>query len=323
MIYGPRASTRDFPVSTLGHVSPVVAALSSLNLFVVSGAGLTVPIIPTMDVIVRRVIAGYDRIGSYPARGAQKSDLHQRLLPTKVLFSQVPRWKAYLLLGVYEAALSALFQQNIYRRINPIAPANYRIFEFVPSPAVLFDFNTDTLLANYCDPPHIVLNPHGAIERLIIQHTLFEEFLRTAAQFGMPLPNRSRIWLPGPELETMTRRGEYKLAQQRLSRCGEFFLLIGYSFGRQSSGRIDDGESFEFLVELLRRYRRRIVIVDPNPEQVASLFEDRLRQRIYASKLCWNFLAEAACLAMAEAPSSPTLLSVADRIARIHDEKTR
>jgi hypothetical protein len=38
--------------------------------------------------------------------------------------------------------------------------------------------------------------------------------------------------------------------------------------------------------------------MDPTPEQVAGLFENRLRQRIYACRLYWNHLAEAACLAM-------------------------
>jgi hypothetical protein len=44
---------------------------------------------------------------------------------------------------------------------------------------------------------------------------------------------------------------------------GKYFLLIGYSFGPQRDGRIDDAESFEFLGELLKRFRRQIVIVDP------------------------------------------------------------
>ncbi len=317
-----QAIIRDFPTDTLGHVLPVAAALSCLNLFVVSGAGLAIPIIPAMEIIVQLGISSYDKIGSYPARQAPRSDLRERLLPPQALLARVERWKSFLLSGVYDEALAAFFQRNIYRPIQPNAPANYRIFDFVPPPTVLFDFNTDALLANYCEPPHIVLNPHGAIERRLIEHPQFEQFLRAAAEFGLPLPNWSGLWLPAPEPRSITRRHEYKFAIQRLSGGGEFFLLIGYSFGRQRNGRIDDAESFEFLGELLKRFRRRIVIVDPTPEHVAGLFENRLRQRIYACGLCWNHFAEAACLAMAQTPNAPNLFSLSHRIARLYDERT-
>jgi hypothetical protein len=209
-----------------------------------------------MDILIQRGISAYyDQIGSYPARRAPRTDLRERLLPARALFAHIEPWKAYLLSGIYDEALAAFFQRNNYRQIEPIAPAKYRIFNFVPAPAVLFDFNTDELLANYCEPPHIVLNPHGAIERLIIEHPHFEQFLRAAAEFGLALPNRFGIWLPGPEPKTITRRREYEFAIQRLSKEGQFFLLIGYSFGRQRAGSIDDAESFEFLGELLKRFR--------------------------------------------------------------------
>jgi hypothetical protein len=319
-----RRSIRDFPIHTIGHIAPALAALSSLNLFVVSGAGLAIPIIPAMETIIRLGISGYDEIGSYPARLAPRTELRDRLLPNRTLFDgRLERWKGFLLAGIYDEAISAFFQRNIYRRIERIAPANYRIFDFVPPPAVIFDFNTDDLLANYCEPPHIVLNPHGAIERRIIEHPEFEQFLRAATDFGIALPNNSQIWLPGSEPKTITRRREYKFAVERMKAGGKHFLLIGYSFGRQRDGRIDDAESFEFLGELLKRFRRQIVIVDPTPEHVAGLFENRLRQRIYACKLYWNHLAEAACLATAEIGRAPNLVCLAGRIARLYEERTR
>jgi hypothetical protein len=107
---------------------------------------------------------------------------------------------------------------------------------------------------------------------------------------------------------------EYKVAERYLSRRGEFLLLIGYSFGRQRNGSSDDAESLEFLRELLKKFPRQIVVVDPHPEHVAGLFEDVLRQRIYACELYWNHLAEAACLAMEENPGAPNLLALQNRI---------
>ena len=323
MVKAPVEALRDFPTDTLRHVLPVAAALSSLNLFTVSGAGLAISIVPAMDTIVRLGISAYDQLGSYPARPAPRSELRKRLLPPHIVLARVERRKGYLLSGVYDEALAAFFQRHIYRPVEATPLANYRIFSFVPPPAVIFDFNTDALLANYCEPSHIVLNPHGAIERRLIEHPQFEQFLRAAAESGLPLPNSTGLWLPGPEPRTFTRRHEYNFAIGRLSGRGEFLLLVGYSFGSQRNGAIDDAESFEFLRELLKRFRRRIVIVDPSPEHVAGLFEDGLRQRIYACKLYWNHLAEAACLAMAETPGPPDLFCLSRRIARLYDERTR
>lgn len=282
------------------------------------------PMIPAMDTIVRSGISATEEIGFFPARQAPRTDLRERLLPYRILFDgHVERWKAFLLAGIYDEALAAFFQRNIYRRVEQVAPANYRIFNFVPPPAVMFDFNTDDLLARYCEPPHIVLNPHGAIERRIIEHPEFERFLRSAAEFAIALPNNSRIWLPGPEPKTITRRPEYKFAIERMRAGGQYFLLIGYSFGRQRDGSIDDAESLEFLSELLKRFHRRIVLIDPMPEHVAGLFENRLHQRIYACKLYWNHLAEAACLAVAETGRTLSLAFLAARIARLYEERTR
>jgi hypothetical protein len=189
--------------------------------------------------------------------------------------------------------------------------------------ALLFDFNNDTLLASYCAPPHLVLNPHGSIDRRFIEHPDFDLFFHAATEYGFELPNSSGIWLPRPEPSWITRRRQYNLARNYLTQRGEFFLLIGYSFGRQPSGVIDDTESFEFFREILKKFPRRIVVVDPSPEHVAGFFEDALHQRIFGCKLYWNHLAAAACHAMKETPDAPSLLAVQMRIGRLYDERTR
>lgn len=336
MICLPSESLRDFSTETAGQLRPVLDALTSLGLLVVSGAGLAVPIIPPMNTLSWQLALNYLQLGSYPARAGFRSELKDRLLPApKLLFSRnradslssatvkLEWWQVQLLLAASDEAISALFQVKIYRPLKPMPPYNYRIFGYVQPPALIFDFNNDALLANYCEPPHIVLNPHGNIDRRLIEHPEFDLFLRAVTEYGLLLPNFSQIWLPRPEPKWITRRQEYDVVRSYLTQRGEFLLLIGYSFGRQPGGSIDDTESFEFLREVLKRFRRRIVVVDPFPEHVAGLFEDALRHRIYACKLCWNHLAKAACLAMKETPSAPNLLAIQSRIVRFYDELTR
>jgi hypothetical protein len=327
---------KDFTAKSVEQVRPVLDALTSRSLLVVSGAGLAVPVIPPMSKLSWELALDYLNLDFFPAVAASRSELKERLLPTpRALFTSnqadsvgaAPRklegWQSHLVLTASDEALSALFQVKIYRPLNSIPPPNYRIFGYVPPPALLFDFNNDALLANYCEPPHIVLNPHGNIDRRFIEHPEFDLFLRAATHYGFLLPNFSHIWLPRPEPIWITRRHQYNLARSYLTQRGQFFLLVGYSFGRQPSGGIDDYESFEFFREILRRFPRRIVVVDPFPDHVAGLFEDALHQRIYACNLYWNLLTEAACFAMEETPAAPNLLAIQNRIVRLYEERTR
>jgi hypothetical protein len=329
MVYIATHTLRDFPADTLGHMVPITSALSSLNLFAVCGAGLAVPVIPTMEGITRRGVAKYhQRIGFYPANDPVTLSPFRERWMDPVLNPPSRRqrnweWHKDLLLlkGTPDSTLEALFQIESFRDIESVPPVNYRVFFHVPSPALLFDFNTDGQLSNYCCPPQLVINPHGAIDHAILQRIDPNELLRYAA-YGVQVTS-TWLWFPGPEPSSITRNVEYVFASRFLRSPGEFVLLIGYSFGRQRSGKIDDAESFEFLREHLKRFRRRVVVLDPNPDQVAGLLEDGLRQRVHACKIYWNSFAESACEAMEEAPNAPDLSAVRRRIARLYDEKTR
>ena len=323
---------RDFLTDTVGHVRAVLLALSSSNTFVVSGAGLPIPIIQATDRMTldlrrarRRQIPFYrtgevsrspfrDRLWAVPRYNPNIADQ-----PSLQLKEREELRKDSWLAGDPDELVDALFRQGIYREVEALPPANYRVFDYVPPHTTIFDFNCDGLVGNYCAPRHIVINPHGRIDR-IWGHPQSMNLLRAAAR-GWLLPNSTKLVLPGPEPATVTWMREYKDAALRLSTSGKFIVVIGYSFGRQRNGSIDDAESFEFVCEFLRKYPRRIVVVDPCPEHVAGLFENALRQRIYACKLYWNHLAEAACLAMEENPGVLNLLAVQSRVVRLYNER--
>ena len=321
-----RHSLRDFANNTLDRVAPVLRAMSSTNAFFIAGAGLPVPIIPTMDDLTRLCLADYhERIGGYPVVRQPSTAFRRRLLDPLLRPSRwrVPDWKDRLMPGVFDAALIALFNKQLEQRLEPVAPANYRVFEFVPAPAVLFDLNLDGMLRYYCEPPHVVLNPHGEIDRAALQSPYFDEWLRDAADFGLPAVQSRWQVLPGPESSVVTRGLAYNAAARQLAVPGAFLTIIGYSFGRQRNGAIDDGETFEFLRDLLRRYPRQVVVVDPNPTPVVDLLENSLHQRVMVCELYWNALAAAACDATDEYPFAPNLLVLAREIAWHYDERTR
>jgi hypothetical protein len=122
MIILPSASLRDFPTKTAEQVRPVLHALTSPSLLVVSGAGLAVPIIPPMSTLAWQLALNYLELGSFPARAASRSELRDRLLPApKELFTgnradslgsapiKLEGWRGQLVLTASDEALSALF----------------------------------------------------------------------------------------------------------------------------------------------------------------------------------------------------------------------
>jgi hypothetical protein len=326
-----RRILRDFPTDTLGHVRPVLEALSSSSLFVVLGAGVQIPTLPTAVQMPRVLRRKYHQLVPwYPVGDVPQSSLRSRLWvtspynpnladqPSSSLEEREERRQNPGLAGVPDTETSALFRHILDLAREALPPVNHQGFYYVPSPAFIFDFNCDGLVRTYCAPPHIVVNPHGYIDRIWQSPESANLFHQYAARGGR-LPNSKKLIEPGPEPKTITQTCGYDAAARYLSLGGQFLLLIGYSFGLQPDGSIDDVESFEFLCEHLRRFARRIVVADPHPEHVAGLFEKALGQRIHSCKVFWNHFAKAACLAVERSPGTPNLLALQDCIRHLYN----
>ena len=71
--------------------------------------------------------------------------------------------------------------------------------------------------------------------------------------YRLPLP-----WLvPSPEPAKIVSSKPFQIARRALSKCSAIFI-VGYSFG-QSKAERDDGVSWDFFVDILRRYPRKIL----------------------------------------------------------------
>jgi hypothetical protein len=225
-------SLRDFPTNAPEHVRPVLDALSSTNLFVVCGSGLPIPIIEGMAGMPRRLRrARHRQIRFFLPGVASRSPLRDRVWdvprynpnvadqPSLPLREREELRKDSGLAGDPDELVDALFRQELYRKLEALAPANYRVFDYVSSPATIFDFNCDGLLGNYCSLRHIVIKPHGQIDR-IWGHPGSLNFLCAAAS-GYRLPNSTKLILPGPEPANITAMPEYPYAtcEPHASRC--------------------------------------------------------------------------------------------------------
>jgi hypothetical protein len=68
----------------------------------------------------------------------------------------------------------------------------------------------------------------------------------------------------------------------------EFVAVIGFTFGR------DDARSFSHFCNLLKRYDRPMVVVDPFPEETAGRLAEEIKtKRVYGLPIYWNIFATA------------------------------
>jgi hypothetical protein len=167
-------------------------------------------------------------------------------------------------------------------------PPQYAVFDrFAPS--VVFNFNNDNL-TDRIDPRHFLLRPHGAIPASFVQSVAFDDALRHLA-----IPTCFPGWLdyqrPLPEPTDITSRWTYRTLADRFASL-HAAVIIGYSFGVQSTGMINDAESFEMLTDMLRWRPRPVLVVDPYPDRVADTIASAVHRNVSVVRCKWNVLAE-------------------------------
>ena len=57
---------------------------------------------------------------------------------------------------------------------------------------------------------------------------------------------------------------------------------------------MDDSETFQFFCELLKRYKRNVIVVNPHPEYIASAIQNETKLRtVYTLPVYWDHLSRA------------------------------
>ena len=239
--------------------------------FYVLGAGTSAGLVPFTSDTRKYIREQYSQIGIYPIdSNGMHLPFHERgIRPTKTSGYDIYD----ILLEHIPLETSTLLAQKAWARtLDGLPPPQYLIFQR-GSPGVYFNFNVDGLASHYLRPRSIVYEPHGSVDRLLTMDLGFSDRLEMSLDVALR-PNRSLI-LPGPEPTSVTRLRSYKEAACYIRR-GRDVIILGYSFGT-FKGRMDDSESFEYLIDHLARVRSRVFVVSPDPGPIATAIEDRLR----------------------------------------------
>ncbi len=262
--------------------------MSQPGTFYVLGAGASAGLVPfTVDTLAF-VRQRYVDIGMYSAMDPPLSPLLDRVV-FEPMFSGWRRGEGhpddFLVQRIPLSTLELLSQLAWSPRLHRAAPPQYSLLQRVAGPAVFFTFNLDGLARFYLRHRHLVLEPHGTVCRLLTENPEFKELLECSLDVSSP--SIAPMLLPGPEPTQITSSRPYVKARTYL-RTAPAVVIIGYSFGT-FRGKMDDSESFEYLLDALAKRQCPVFVVDPNADSLASYIEERLRcRRVVPVELRWD-----------------------------------
>jgi len=260
-------------------------AISQPRTFYVLGAGASYGLIPVTTDLRKVIETEYHSVGIYPAVRAPRSALYDRLIGKMAPYELDVRQQ--LLSHMPYGALDFLVQRALWLPKSAHTPPQYGLFEYVPAPATMFNFNLDGLASLHCGLRHIVLEPHGRIDDVWFERHDYQNLLEATVTYELRLPHLSRKLLPSPEPDGFALGRPYANAR-RLFQEARVLVIVGYSFG-QRGDTFDDGLSYDFLVCLVKRRPCPVLVVSPNPSELVERLQDRLSTyRVFGIDVRWE-----------------------------------
>ncbi len=252
------------------------------------GAGASLPNVKPNSDELRKII--WDN-GIYDVVSHPPSLLRTRLLPPKsysepFLYSSIPQNEldAHTPINLIDILFARMITVPEVNRV-----AQYEVFELFPA-SMIFNFNNDNLSdgihhRHCCMYPHRRVNfrlAHSSVLSRGILMSAISDSTCDALDFHRPLPEPSDITSHQCYLNLLTK---FESIQS--------VVIIGYSFGAQGDGSIDDSESFDMIVDLLRWRPKRVLIIDPDPWGLFSRINAVIKENAVSILRCkWNVLAD-------------------------------
>lgn len=298
------------------EIHKLLSAMSSPRPFIYLGAGASRPLLPGTSEIRDIVRRDFAALGSWPAPG----DRNCALFDT-IFHDFVPETSTDWLLFSNRARLALFVQKAITAHLTRRPPAQYAVLKWTSPRAVLFNYNLDSLASYYVGHKRQVLTPHGSIDREWTTAPEIMEYLEWSLETDLR-SFRFKV-LPGPEQTDVTRQRCFSFARPKLTEATAV-IIVGYSFARNRFGKLDDSESFEYLVEAQEKSSCPIYIVNDRPTDLEVRMQSRLKsKRVQLIQLRWDIFSNAIlplldrCSSLGDLDSQAGILAVGQRYTNL------
>ncbi len=239
----------------------------------------------------QKIINRFFSFGLYRSDPCQPDEVFHRVIGDPDKYADSDPFKSALIRRLYPSAVHAMVIKELTPPIVIENISSYEIFSFIRKPSTIFSMNVDGLAARYCNG-HYLLEPHGRVPAKLIRSHYWDELINDLMEYGFNVPKIPNLLLPEPEPVHITSLKAYSNAVSLLQ-LSNIIIFIGYSFGffRES---FDDFETFEFFRQLLKDYRKDVLVLSPTPEFIKNAIEEATKSRnINLLPLYWNHLCQA------------------------------
>lgn len=188
-----------------------------------------------------------------------------------------------------KARVNEEYAQLKYTNDNP----EYKIFLLAKRLSTILDTNYEGFSAHYLKDYHHVIPLQGVANIKLAQFT--KQRREDILMWDVDLSKYSNIKVYPGERQSDYVISVYKKHLEDIFCRMEWLIIIGYTFANMGS-YLNDAPLYEFIKERIEHYKKiKIMIIDPNPEPVALLF-DRELDRTTIMPAYWDRLTRAIAL---------------------------
>lgn len=298
-------------MNNLKNLDRVLDSFQTQHISYIIGAGASAGIMPTTSKLKEKTVNYWKDMDSYPVEATRHHAAYERLIG-----NPYDNYGNDLISSLLDLMPNNSAELIAYYHLSPIlttqTPSQYYIFNFVVRPSVFFNFNLDGLLSYFCRG-HVIFEPHGRTKPNLSADNETASVIRTLVEHGIRHPALDNVVLLRPEPSDITNCQEH-LRFANLVKFSKYLTIIGYSFSKYM-GQLDDIESFLFLMERVKHYRLKVIIIDPNPYEISELIGNSTgTTSIYPFPVYWDVFSKIVVSVLIENKIS--------HISKLHSYKT-
>ena len=261
------------------------------NSFYIIGAGASAGLIPMTHEQGRIIYNRYFEFGMFSINEGLLDEGARRLLGSMQYAED--QITSELVSMINQGAVRAIAMQLMTPDSNKVKNLyQYIVFKLAKEKSIIFSLNVDGLATKFCGN-HYIFYPHGKLNSASMRSKSWNEIIDICLHYFLEPPKIPGVLLPQKEPFGITNGQQYKTCRS-LFPYMNYIVIIGYSFGFDGN-ELDDWETFDFFKNLLKSYKKPIIVIDPfRSEEIAEMLREEFKSdAVYEISAYWEYLSQA------------------------------